>query len=248
MKLGECRMVKYKEVANEIRKRIKNGSYPLEERMPDQTSLAKEFHTSRVTIKKALDLLTVAGLVYTIQGSGTYIKQNALQLAESSIRIGQNVGLTAQVDERMHLENKTIKFDVRFPTEEECEQLLLKKEGPVYEIERLRILNKQPYSLEHSILPLSLVPGVTKDVLQKSMYDYIRNELGILFGENRQTIRAAQPDELDKEFLQCGENEPVLEVTKVMFTSSGTPLEFSKVRHRFDMVEMSFVNLNTEIY
>lgn len=241
-------MVKYKEVANEIRKRIKNGSYPLEERMPDQTSLAKEFHTSRVTIKKALDLLTVAGLVYTIQGSGTYIKQNALQLAESSIRIGQNVGLTAQVDERIHLENKTIKFDVRFPTEEECEQLLLKKEDPVYEIERLRILNKQPYSLEHSILPLSLVPGVTKDVLQKSMYDYIRNELGIVFGENRQTIRAAQPDELDKEFLQCGENEPVLEVTKVMFTSSGTPLEFSKVRHRFDMVEMSFVNLNTEIY
>lgn len=241
-------MVKYKEVANEIRKRIKNGSYPLEERMPDQTSLAKEFYTSRVTIKKALDLLTVAGLVYTIQGSGTYIKQNALQLAESSIRIGQNVGLTAQVDEKMDLENQTIKFDVRFPTEEECEQLLLKREDPVYEIERLRILNQQPYSLEHSILPVSLVPGVTKNVLQKSMYDYIRNELGIVFGENRQTIRAAQPDELDKEFLRCADNEPVLEVTKVMFTSSGTPLEFSKVRHRFDMVEMSFVNLNTELY
>ncbi|MBM6614280.1 GntR family transcriptional regulator [Desemzia sp. RIT804] len=240
-------MVKYKEVANEIRKRIKSGSYPLEERMPDQTTLANEFHTSRVTIKKALDLLTVAGLVYTIQGSGTYIKQNALQLAESSIRIGQNVGLTAQVDESMNLENKTLKFDVRFPSEEECEQLLLKKEEPVYEIERLRILNNQPYSLEHSILPLTLVPGVTKEVLQQSMYDYIRNELGIVFGENRQTIRAAQPDELDKQYLNCADDEPVLEVSKVMFTSSGTPLEYSKVRHRFDMVEMSFVNLNTEL-
>lgn len=240
-------MSKYKEVANEIRKRIKNGTYPIEERMPDQTTLAKEFQTSRVTIKKALDLLTVGGLVYTIQGSGTYIKQNALQLAESSIRIGQNVGLSAHVDESMELENKTLKFDVRFPTEEECEQLLLKKEDPVYEIERLRILNNQPYSLEHSILPLTLVPGVTQEVLQQSMYDYIRNELGIVFGENRQTIRAAQPDELDKEYLNCADDEPVLEVSKVMFTSSGTPLEYSKVRHRFDMVEMSFVNLNTEL-
>lgn len=240
-------MAKYKEVANEIRKRIKNGTYPIKDRMPDQTTLSKEFHTSRVTIKKALDLLTVAGLVYTIQGSGTYIKQNALQLAESSIRIGQNVGLTAQVDESMELENKTLKFGVRFPTEEECEQLLLKKEDPVYEIDRLRILNKQPYSLEHSILPLTLVPGVTQEVLQQSMYDYIRNELGIVFGENRQTIRAAQPDELDKEYLNCADDEPVLEVSKVMFTSSGTPLEYSKVRHRFDMVEMSFVNLNTEL-
>ncbi|MFL2105853.1 GntR family transcriptional regulator [Desemzia sp. FAM 23991] len=240
-------MAKYKEVANEIRKRIKNGTYPIEDRMPDQTTLAKEFQTSRVTIKKALDLLTVVGLIYTIQGSGTYIKQNALQLAESSIRIGQNVGLTAHVDESMELENKTLKFDVRFPTEEECEQLLLKKEDPVYEIERLRILNNQPYSLEHSILPLTLVPGVTQEVLQQSMYDYIRNELGIVFGENRQTIRAAQPDELDKEYLNCSEDEPVLEVSKVMFTSSGIPLEYSKVRHRFDMVEMSFVNLNTEL-
>lgn len=240
-------VAKYKEVANEIRKRIKNGTYPIEDRMPDQTTLAKEFQTSRVTIKKALDLLTVAGLIYTIQGSGTYIKQNALQLAESSIRIGQNVGLTAHVDESMELENKTLKFDVRFPTEEECEQLLLKKEDPVYEIERLRILNNQPYSLEHSILPLTLVPGVTQEVLQQSMYDYIRNELGIVFGENRQTIRAAQPDELDKEYLNCSEDEPVLEVSKVMFTSSGIPLEYSKVRHRFDMVEMSFVNLNTEM-
>ena len=240
-------MSKYKEVANEIRKRIKNGTYPIEERMPDQTTLAKEFQTSRVTIKKALDLLTVGGLVYTIQGSGTYIKQNALQLAESSIRIGQNVGLSAHVDESMELENKTLKFDVRFPTEEECEQLLLKKEDPVYEIERLRILNNQPYSLEHSILPLTLVPGVTQEVLQQSMYDYIRNELGIVFGENRQTIRAAQPDELDKEYLNCTDDEPVLEVSKVMFTSNGTPLEYSKVRHRFDMVEMSFVNLNTEL-
>ncbi|MFL2100916.1 GntR family transcriptional regulator [Desemzia sp. FAM 23989] len=240
-------MAKYKEVSNEIRKRIKNGTYPIEDRMPDQTTLAKEFQTSRVTIKKALDLLTVVGLIYTIQGSGTYIKQNALQLAESSIRIGQNIGLTDHVDESMELENKTLKFDVRFPTEEECEQLLLKKEDPVYEIERLRILNNQPYSLEHSILPLTLVPGVTQEVLQQSMYDYIRNELGIVFGENRQTIRAAQPDELDKEYLNCSEDEPVLEVSKVMFTSSGIPLEYSKVRHRFDMVEMSFVNLNTEL-
>lgn len=240
-------MAKYKEVANEIRKRIKKGTYPIDKRMPDQTTLAKEFQTSRVTIKKALDLLTVGGLVYTIQGSGTYIKQNALQLAESSIRIGQNVGLSAQVDESMELENKTLKFDVRFPTEEECEQLLLKKEDPVYEIERLRILNGQPYSLEHSILPLTLVPGVTQEVLQQSMYDYIRNDLGIVFGENRQTIRAAQPEALDKEYLNCAADEPVLEVSKVMFTSSGTPLEYSKVRHRFDMVEMSFVNLNTEM-
>lgn len=239
-------MTKYKEIANEIRKRIKNGKYAIEDRLPDQETLAREFKTSRVTIKKALDLLYTDGLVYTIQGSGSYIKKNALQLADPNIKIGQNMGLTAKVDDTMALKNQTLSFNVRFPSEEEREQLLLKKEDPVYEIERLRILNDKPYSLEHTIVPVTLIPGITQDILKKSLYDYIHHELGITFGENRQTIKAAQPDERDKKYLHCKENEPVLEVTKVLFADSGIPIEFSKVRHRFDMVEMSFVNLNTD--
>ena len=77
-------MPKYKEVAEKIRERIKSKEYAVDERIPDQHSLAEEFGTSRVTIKRALDLLTTAGLVYTIQGSGTYVKRNALLQAQSS--------------------------------------------------------------------------------------------------------------------------------------------------------------------
>jgi GntR family transcriptional regulator len=42
--------------------------------------------------------------------------------------------------------------------------------------------------------------------------------------------------------LKCKETEPVLEVEKVMFLESGVPFEYSIVHHRFDMVEMSFIN------
>jgi GntR family transcriptional regulator len=235
-------MAKYKEVAEAIRKRVKEGVYPVDERLPDQHSLAEEFETSRVTVKKALDLLTAAGLVYSIQGSGTYVKKNALHHAHSSIQIGNNVGLTTTVKDELDLESKVLDFKVRFPDEEEQEVLMIHKETPVYHYERLRILEGQPYSLEHTVVPVEIIPGITEDILKDSVYKYIREELGIIFGDNRQTVRAAQPNQLDSKYLKCKETEPVLEVEKVMFLESGVPFEYSIVHHRFDMVEMSFIN------
>lgn len=235
-------MAKYKEVAEAIKKRIKEGIYAVEERLPDQHSLAEEFETSRVTIKKALDILTAQGLVYTIQGSGTYVKKNALHHSQSSIQIGNNVGLTTTVRDELDLESKVLEFKVRFPDEQEQEVLMIHEETPVYHYERLRILDGKPYSLEHTVVPVAIIPGITKKVLQDSVYKYIREELGIVFGENRQTVRAAQPNALDKEYLGCKETDPILEVEKVMFLESGAPFEYSVVHHRFDMVEMSFLN------
>ncbi|WP_027109201.1 GntR family transcriptional regulator [Lacticigenium naphthae] len=235
-------MVKYKVIADEIRKRINQGKYIPETRLPNQNELVDEFNVSRVTIKKAIDLLTSAGLVYSIQGSGTYVKKNALNLSSSSIKIGQNVGLTTAASENLKLESKVLSFSVRFPTEEETERLLISSETPLYEIHRLRILDGKPYSIEYTMIPVYVAPKLSSEVLAKSLYNYLRKEAGIVFGDNRQTIKAARPTDLDKKFLNCTEMDPILHVEKIMFTENGSPFEFSVVHHRYDMVEMSFIN------
>lgn len=239
-------MAKYKDVADELRKEIRKGNYPNSGQLPNQNELAKKYDTSRVTIKKALDLLSIEGLIFSIQGSGTYVKKNITQITDTGVKIGQNIGLTHQIGEQSELVNKILVFNVRFPSEEECEQLMIQKESPVYEIKRLRIINNKPYSIEYSVLPLELVPNITPTILEHSVYDYIRQEVGLVFGGNQQFIKAAPPNEEDQRFLNCKENEPVLEVTKVMFLENGRPFEYSKVRHRYDMVEMSFSNAHQE--
>jgi DNA-binding GntR family transcriptional regulator len=88
--------------------------------------------------------------------------------------------------------------------------------------------------------------NITKEILGRSLYDYLQGDLGIVFGDNRQTVRAVKPDENDKQYLQCSNEDPVLEVSKVMFLERGTPLEYSVVHHRYDMVEMSFVNVSRD--
>ena len=76
--------------------------------------------------------------------------------------------------------------------------------------------------------------------------NYLQGDLGIVFGDNRQTVRAVKPDDNDKQYLHCSNEDPVLEVSKVMFLERGTPLEYSVVHHRYDMVEMSFINVSRD--
>ena len=96
------------------------------------------------------------------------------------------------------------------------------------------------------IIPIVLAPNITKDILNRSLYDYLQGDLGIVFGDNRQTVRAVKPDDNDKQYLHCSNEDPVLEVSKVMFLERGSPLEYSVVHHRYDMVEMSVINVSRD--
>lgn len=64
---------KYEEIANIIRERIADGTYPVDSMLPTQSELTKEFGVSRMTIKKAVEILTIEGLIFSKQGNGTKV-------------------------------------------------------------------------------------------------------------------------------------------------------------------------------
>ena len=57
-------MPKYVEIANIIRERIKNNTYPKGSLLPNQTDFVAEFSVSRMTVKKALTILIMEGLLF----------------------------------------------------------------------------------------------------------------------------------------------------------------------------------------
>lgn len=61
---------KYEHAYRVIIERLKAGRYPIGGRMPTESELAKHFEVSRVTIRRALDMLVQDGYVESKQGSG----------------------------------------------------------------------------------------------------------------------------------------------------------------------------------
>jgi len=71
---NDSRNPAYLRIANELRKRILNGKYPVGTYLPSQSVLADEdFKVARMTVRAAIEVLESEDLVQAIQGRGTLV-------------------------------------------------------------------------------------------------------------------------------------------------------------------------------
>jgi GntR family transcriptional repressor for pyruvate dehydrogenase complex len=61
-------------LVREIERRIQTGDLQAEERLPGEATMAKDYGVSRPIIREALGYLRERGYVYTINGSGTFVR------------------------------------------------------------------------------------------------------------------------------------------------------------------------------
>lgn len=154
-------------------------------------------------------------------------------------------GLSLQMKRRHRsLKSQIIHFDVEFPNQYIQERLMIDAEQPVYNIHRLRILDGEPYVLEHTFMPVHLVPGL-KEHLLASIYDHLHQELNVHFAGAYRAISADKSDEYDQQYLNCAENDPVLEVQQVVYLKDGQPIEYSSSRNRFDVRNYSVLDVRS---
>src|SRR5690606_20757909 len=142
-------------------------------------------------------------------------------------------GLTDQLSDQI-VTSKVIHFVMRNPLNEEADKLLLTEDDFIYDIQRVRYVDGEEYLIEHTLMPVNVIPNINKTVLAGSIYSYIKNTLGLKIGGLNRRITAEKPDELDQEYLFCTKEDPVLQVEQVVHLIDGTPFEYSRTRHRFD--------------
>lgn len=63
---------KYRQIADDIRKRIRSGNYPQGEKIPSENDFVKEFKVSKHTVLKAFSELINEGMIRREQGRGTF--------------------------------------------------------------------------------------------------------------------------------------------------------------------------------
>lgn len=224
---------KYKRVADEITQRINDGVYAPKTILPDQKSLAKEFGVSRLTVKKALDGLERAGLIYKQSGLGTVVLGTIPIKSEQDAVADCFTGLQKQLGKE-NVTSKIIKFNVQFPDEELQKYLDIKANEPVYEIIRLRVYKGQPYVLEHTFMPIKLIPNLSEKILEDSIYTYIHKKLKLKFGGAYRKIKAVKADKYDIEYLEAKKDDPLLELEQIVWLNNGQTFEYSRSRNRYD--------------
>ncbi|WP_238883400.1 GntR family transcriptional regulator [Clostridium sp. YIM B02551] len=226
-------MTKYTQIANDIRTQIVKGVLQANEQLPFEKDLCIKYNASKMTVKKALDILVAEGLIVKRRGSGTFVKSISNIDMNRLLVSNQFRGLTALYSDRK-VTSELITFDVVSSNEEVTQKLNLESEEFVYNLLRVRYVDEEPYVIEHTFMPINLVPGLRKQHTMGSIYSYIESDLGLKVQSSHRTIRVRKSNELEQKYLKLKADDPVAVVEQVAYLENGTAFEYSISIHRYD--------------
>jgi len=227
-------MTKYEDIANDLIGKIESEFYQAGAALPNQKLMSEEYSASRITLQKSLSILKEKGFVYSKQGSATYVKNNADNVVSMNVGLDQYGGTTKLLGDQHNVVSKVISFNLRYPNHAEQTDLKITGTEPIYDIERLRIVDGEPYALEYTKMPVNVVPGISEDVLHASIYQYIQDDLKLKIGAADRTIFASKPSEDDIKYLESQKDDPILRVTQIVYLNDGTPFESSTSEHPYN--------------
>lgn len=236
---------KYMKIYNDTKSKILSGFYGPGDRLPEETAICSEYNCSRMTVKKAYDMLVTEGLIYRKQGQGTFVFPS--QTGESGMELPERElqGFTRSNEKTRGgiVTSKVLQFGLIFAPKRIADILNIKENEPLYDILRVRNVDGVPYVIEQTYMSPSVIPGVTEEVVEGSIYNYIENTLNLKIASSKRTMWAEPSDQLSWDELNLKTNEPTLVVEQIAYLDNGTPFEYSISKRRWDLFKFSTYSL-----
>ncbi|KAE8759477.1 UTRA domain-containing protein [Paraburkholderia madseniana] len=227
----------YEQIKTALRSRILDGTYAAHSQMPSENDLCTRFNVSRITVRQALGDLQKEGLVFKLHGKGTFVSKpkafqnvSALQgFAEAMSSMGYEI-----VNQLKH---------IRFipATAHIASRLQLPEGTKVAEIRRVRMLNREPVSLEITWVPEALGKRLAgADLVTRDIFLILENDCVVPLGHADVSIDAILADDEIVESLNVEEGSPVLRIERLTHSADGTPIDYEYLYFRGDAFQYRF--------
>lgn len=206
------------------------------EPIPSEAELCQMYGVSRTTVRKALDDLTNEGLLYKIQGKGTFVSPRKLRERFVQFTAGFYEDMVARgIPVRTEVLNQAV-----IPADRQLAgQLQLALGEPVVRIDRVRSVNNQPVLVSESFVPRHLFPGIEyEDLKDVSLYGVLREKFGAKLARGTRVVAAVLCGEKHSRLLHVPIGSPLLTVSGLMHDTSGRPVECGTAWLRGDFSEI----------
>jgi len=221
----------YSQLREELRAKILDGSYTAHSQMPSEHELCALYQVSRITVRQALGDLQKEGLIFKIHGKGTFVAkpkafQNVSRLqgfAEAMSSMGYEI-INKLQDLSVIAANPTI-----------AARLHIAEGTPVTEIKRVRLLNREPVSLEITYVAEHVGKQLQKaDLVTRDIFLILENDLQLSLGRADLSIDAILADEDLATALDVAEGAPILRIERLTHDADGHPIDFEYLYFRGD--------------
>lgn len=222
-------MLKYQQIANEIEKYIETHNLQQGHKLPILETLIAQFGVSKSTITKSLDLLEKKGVVFQVRGSGIFVRRHK---RKGYISLLSNQGFKNDLED-FQLTSKVIELKIVKPTQEILDNLNIAPGNDVYFVKRVRYINGETLCIEQSYFNKEIITYLNKEIVSESIFNYIREGLGLKIGFTDMFLQADKLDREEAELLGLEPGDPKFCVESVFHLTNGQPFDFSKVTYNY---------------
>jgi len=220
----------YLQIKTVLAERIQEGDYQPHERLPSESELMKVFGVSRITVRQALRDLHAEGLVFSVQGKGSFVsKPKAVQDVQRLQGFGE-----AMVSQGYEATTRVISVQEVRPPQEVAEALECKQSDPVTELKRVRYLNREPISIDHSFYPPEIGRPLMKRDLTQDIFPLLENEFDTALSYADLRIEAALADVNEERYLNYPIDSPILMIRRLVFAQTSKPVAIEILSYRGD--------------
>lgn len=235
---------KYLTIYQTITREILEGKYPYQSILPSENKLVEMYDVSRETVRKALSLLQSNGYIQKLKGKGSVVIFNEA----NHFPVSQLISFK-EIQESLNLHYETIveRFEVvsakDFPHVQQA--LKLGDYEKLWKVVRCRVENGKTAIVDTDYFIQSLMPALSEEVAQQSIYEYIEDRLGLTISFSNKAITFEPFD--DDDFDYFGETNPpyAAVVRSVVHLDDTRPFQYNVSKHRAN--EFKFVDFSRRI-
>jgi GntR family transcriptional regulator len=224
------REVRYRAIADELRGRVESGELGAGRLLPSESELSRAHAVSRVTVRKALELLREEGLIDARQGFGWFVAADPVR---------QVLGRLGTIEDQLgklglSSERRVVGFRFVSPPPPRVRQVL--SVDAVLEVRRVNLADGQPFARVTVWCPEEVGARLSRaDVERTPFYELV----GVPIGGATQTIGAAAASAADADLLAVPVGSPVLRCERVTRDIEERPVLVSE--HVFPAHRTEFV-------
>ena len=224
---------KYTGIYNDLKAKIEEGIYAPQTVLPSESVLTVRYGVSRNTIRRAIAMLAEQSYVQSIHGKGVVVIYRKSKENLFSFDVIESMKEAAARNGRQY-HTEVINF-----TTFEVNEAISKRTGfavgeQVYYIQRVRYFDDIPMILDNNWFLARVIPGLTTEIAEQSVYEYLEKEIGDTIVTTRRRLTVEMVTEMDEKYLHLEAGSSVAVVTSETYNAAGEMFEYTQSRHRPD--------------
>lgn len=213
---------------------VESGKWEVDQKIPSENELSNMYGLSRMTVRSVITDMVKEGLLYRVQGKGTFVSK---KIEATTL---QYVGIREQLEQMGYeVSTKVIECEEVNCTAKVAQYLGIEVGAPVFKIKRVRYIKDGPISIHDSYINTKYSKFLNPELLEKEQLCVLLNkDFGLQRKKVSETLESVAAMEDEAQILGIAVGDPLVLLRDIIYDEYDMPYEYTKVVFRGDKIKI----------